>query len=374
MSHRPSRLGVVVTHVPCADVNASLHERATLLGFARQLAALQQYEAGGEYAPGRHGGGHVYFVPNSTLTQEQAMALGIRGPDDLFGGVVPHAFVGTKAISHPLLAPDAAAPPGWNPALARRLGRGVLAGYTCFHPDEARRAGVRLLQAGAVRLKPVRASGGGGQSVARDASALRRLLDGMDPAEIAQHGLVLEENLEEVRTFSVGQVRVAGLLASYFGEQRLTRNNRGQAVYGGSDLTVVRGGFERLFVLAPTPEIRRAIRQARRYDAAVHACFPGFHASRKNYDVARGRDALGRWRSAVLEQSWRVGGATGAELAALEIFAQRPQQELVRASCYEVFGPSPEPPAHATVHFRGTDPQVGPLTKFTLVQPDVHAR
>jgi hypothetical protein len=38
----------------------------------------------------------------------------------------------------------------------------------------------------------------------------------------------------------------------------------------------------------------------------------------------------------------------------------------------EIFGASPEPPPGATVHFRGTDPQAGPLTKYTLIEPDVH--
>ena len=82
-----------------------------------------------------------YFVPSCTLNGDEAAALGIHGPDDLFGGVVPHAFVATKAISHPLVAPDAAALPGWNPAFAARVGDAVLDGYTAFNPDDARRAG-----------------------------------------------------------------------------------------------------------------------------------------------------------------------------------------------------------------------------------------
>jgi hypothetical protein len=46
----------------------------------------------------------------------------------------------------------------------------------------------------------------------------------------------------------------------------------------------------------------------------------------------------------------------------------------VRASCFEVFGDSPEPPPHATVYFRGDDPRVGRLTKYTVIDPDDHAR
>lgn len=229
---------------------------------------MKGYDFGDAYEPSRRYSGPVYFVPSMTLTCEQAAALGIRGADDLFGGVVPHAFVATKAISHPLVAPDAAALPGWNPSFAARVGDAVLAGYTAFNLDDARRAGLRLLASGPVRIKPVRATGGHGQSVARDATQLQGLLDGIDPAEVLSHGLVIEEDLTEVRTFSVGQVRVAGLSASYFGIQHLTRKNRGD----------------------------------------------------------------------------------------------------------EVFGEGPEPPPHAIVHFRGTDPRVGRLTKYTLVEPYGDAR
>jgi hypothetical protein len=313
-------------------------------------------------------------VPSNTLIREQAAALGIHGPDDLFGGVVPHAFVATKAISHPLVSPDAAAVTGWDPAFTARAGDSVLAGYSAFSRDDARRAGLRLLANGPLRLKPVRATGGHGQSVARDPAELQRLLAGLDPGEIMSHGVVLEEDLSEVRTFSVGQVKVADLTASYFGFQRLTRNNRGEDVFGGSDLTLVRGDIDALLALQPAHEIRRAIEQARRYDAAVHACFPGFFASRTNYDVALGRDAAGHWRSGVLEQSWRVGGATGPELAALEIFRREPRRMRVHAVGVEIFGDSPEPPPHAIVHFRGTDPRAGRLTKYTTIEPDADPR
>jgi hypothetical protein len=97
-------------------------------------------------------------------------------------------------------------------------------------------------------------------------------------------------------------------------------------------------------------------------------------ASRINYDVVLGRDAAGRSRCAVLEQSWRVGGATGPELAALEVFRNAPTCNRVRANCVEIFGESPPPPPHATVYFRGIDPKAGRLTKYTFLEPDAHTR
>ena len=65
-----------------------------------------------------------------------------------------------------------------------------------------------------------------------------------------------------VQTLSVGQVHVAGMVATYFGQQRLTHNHQGAEVYGGSDLTVVRGDFQALLSLALAPEVRTAVEQA----------------------------------------------------------------------------------------------------------------
>ena len=183
---------------------------------------------------------------------------------------------------------------------------------------------------------------------------------------MAEAGLVLEENLSAVTTYSIGQVRVADLTATYYGTQRLTADNAGDEVYGGSDLVVARGGFDALSRLPLTQSVHLALEQARTYDAATQV-FSGMFASRRNYDVVQGLDAHGQQRSGVLEQSWRIGGATGAEIAALEAFRADPRLEVVRASTYEIYGASQPPPPHATVYFRGEDEHVGWLTKYAVV-------
>lgn len=168
-------------------------------------------------------------------------------------------------------------------------------------------------------------------------------------------------------TYSVGQVRVADLMITYYGNQRLTTDNAGAEVYGGSDLVVVRGDFEALNRLSLPDHMRIAVEQAHAYDVAT-SVFPEMFASRRNYDVAQGTNARGQWRSGVLEQSWRMGGATGAEIAALEAFKSDPALQVVHASTFEIYGESQAPPPHATVYFRGVDEHVGLLTKYTTVE------
>lgn len=345
------------------------HERRVHAALAEQLAGLLGLSYGGEYDPTRGHETQPYLVPSGTVIgQREAQELGLAAEDDLFGGVVPHAFVETKAITHPLVRPEAAAPLGWSREFGARVRDSVLSGYSVFSLEDAHDAGRRLLHEGALRIKPVRATGGRGQQRVDDLEALEQALAALDERELTEFGLVLEGHLEQVTTFSVGQVRVGGQLASYYGTQRLTADNGGEEVYGGSDLVVVRGDFDALLALDLTEAIRLAVRQAQVYDAAAAACYRGFFASRRNYDIAQGVDGRGQPRSGVLEQSWRIGGASSAEVAALQRFCEDDAVAVVRASSVELYGERQAPPEGATVLFRGNDAEVGFITKCVKVE------
>ena len=349
--------------------HASVHEHATREQIARRVAALKGCPFI-EEIPQPLWPRRTYLVPSDTLVAPDLRRLKLFGEDDLLGGVVPHAFLATKAISHPLASASAAAPGGWNPLLADLVQTAVLPGYTAFSRQDALLAGEKLLALGPVRVKPVGETGGRGQLVVHDASALAARLAVLDNAALLAQGVVLEHNLTQVETLSVGQVRVAGILASYSGTQQLTQDNTGALAYGGSDLTVVRGDFHALLATLPPGTRRKAVDQALVYDAAVRSCYPGFFASRINYDVAQGLDAAGQWCSGVLEQSWRIGGATGAELAALEAFHADKSLQTVHARCVERYGPLRPVPPSATLYFQGEDPEVGLLTKYALIHRD----
>lgn len=357
--------GVVVVSSAKDWGNPQCHESVTQEALARKLADIKGFEFAGEFDAAQWYPGPVYVVPSDTLVGlDAAEHLGVRGEQDMFGGLVPFAFVATKALTHPLMEPHAAAPPGWSDAFAGRAGDAVLPGYTAFRVDDARSAGRKLLREGSIRIKNPGATGGLGQSVAADAAQLEDVLGAADPDELAREGVVIEKNLADVVTYSVGQVRVGELLATYYGVQHLTRNRRGKEVYGGSDLVVARGDFDDLLTRDIDDNLRNAIAQARRYHAAALHCYPGMFASRCNYDIARGRDEQGGWHSGVLEQSWRIGGATGAELVALEAFRSDPALMLVAASTTEIHEENPPVPNDAWIYFQGVDQRVGPLTKY----------
>jgi hypothetical protein len=271
-----------------------------------------------------------------------------------------------------LVAADAKAPEGWSAEFGERVRDVVLSGHSAFAASDACEAGARLLRGGPVRVKKASGIGGLGQSVVADAQQLRAEIDSVHDDEW-RDGLVFERNLGEVATLSVGQVSVDGLLVSYIGRQRLTRNNHGDEVYGGSTLTIVRGDFDALLQIASTPQIRTGVLQARAYHDAAMQSFAALFASRCNYDIAQGFDATKRWCSGVLEQSWRVGGASCAEVVALEAFHADAALDVVRASTTEVYGPNPSVPPDARVYFSGVDEHVGMITKYTQLEPYDHA-
>ena len=360
--------GIVVQYPETRGDDPASHEAMTRAAMSRKIAKLKGYEFVEKYDPAMRGESHVYFVPDDTLTVAHARNLGIVSEDDLFGGVVPFPFVATKTITHPLVDADAYVPAGWSHRVSQRMQDVALPGYAAFSIADARRAGARMLERGAVRVKPARGIGGNGQFKVSDLAALEEVLERMDPTELAQFGLVIEQNLEDVTTYSVGSVHVSGQTVTYCGTQRLTTNSHGAEVYGGSDLLVARGNFDALLALDLGPEIELAVSQAREYDAAASDGFAGFLASRRNYDVVRGSDADGKQLAGVLEQSWRIGGASPAEMAAFEAFKTDSKLRAVRASSIEVYGEH-EPPPEAIVHFGGVDARVGRIVKYSLIEP-----
>lgn len=243
----------------------------------------------------------------------------------------------------------------------------VLRGFTTFAPDDARHAAMRLLRDGPVRLKCVSGIGGSGQHVVRDAQQMEDALAAIPADEFATHGVAVEEHLDASVTFSVGCVSCGGQAIAYAGTQRTTRNGRGHEVYGGSTLAVVRGGFAALLESALPHDRRAAVALAQRYDEAAFAAYPAAYASRRNYDVLFGRDAHGRLRGGVLEQSWRIGGASAAEVLALAALRDDPARTRIRCATVEVYDDQYTVPAGAFVHYRGVDPVVGPLTKYAMV-------
>jgi hypothetical protein len=358
--------GMVVIHFSRLGGRLDPHQKIMLDADAKVIAHVLGYEYGGRHQAAKGYAVPVFFVPDDTLLVDEASSLGIRGPSDFYGGVVPHPFVKTKAITHGLVEENAERAPGWSPAFAERVSEIVLPGYTVFSAGDAQTAAKRMLRRGGIRVKKPLGASGKGQTPVTTLQELDALLETYASEEMATYGLVLEENLRQVRTLSVGHIAIDGLTVAYCGMQRITKDNEGRSVYGGSDLVCVRGGWDALDALAVEPDARAGVAEARLYDQAMSE-YPVFMASRRNYDIGQGIDSEGRPRSGVFESSWRIGGASPAELLALTEFAQDPSAQVIEAAHVAEFGKHREAPAGAVVHFEGDDPQAGPLIRYTMV-------
>ncbi|MCS4250834.1 DUF3182 family protein [Pseudomonas sp. BIGb0164] len=360
------RKKLVVAH--STREGAPLHEVQTNLALARWLAQILGLKFGGSYDPGRHAGRELYLLPTQTLVgAEQARQLNIKGPQDLWGGYVEHDFICTKAISHGLLGPGAKAPEGWSPLFCERVRPVVLDGLSVFALDDARPAAMHLLNSGPIRLKPVHGCAGRGQEVIHNLDEFEAVLARPDSARLFDDGVVLERDLSDVVTHSVGQSFIGDHVFSYCGEQYLTKDGQGEDVYGGSNLLVVPGYYEDLLRLPLPDDVREAIEQARVYDNAADEAYPGFFASRRNYDIAQGLDSDGQRRSGVLEQSWRMGGASSAEVAALQSFINHPGLRAIRVASVETYLDQPLP-ADAIEVYRGPAQNSDFLLKYVTVK------
>jgi hypothetical protein len=348
--------------------DAPQHEVETNKALARWLAQILGLKFAGSYDSSTHKGRDLYLLPTQTIVGAAAACdLGIKGPDDLWGGFVEHDFICTKAISHGLRSYQAHAPKGWSSLFSERTRNVVLDGLSVFALEDARPAAEHLLYSGPIRLKPVHACAGRGQEVIESLDAFDEILARPEAEKLFSEGVVLEQDLSKVVTHSVGQSFIGGRVLSYCGDQYLTKDGQGEEVYGGSNLLVVQGGYEDLLALDLADDVRLAIEQAQVFDNAANEAYPRFYASRRNYDIAQGLDSGGVFRSGVLEQSWRMGGASSAEVAALQSFINDPGMRAIRVSSVETYIDQPLP-ADAIEVYRGPAENSEFLLKYVTVK------
>lgn len=307
---------------------------------AQQLVKIFQQT---EEKPNANLAGSPYLLPIDTLLANEAKTLGIESVHDLYGGVVPYDFVKTKVLSHPLSHSSYTAPEGWDYDLGQKLMPYTLKGYSAFSVQEAFWTARGFIHEGPIRIKFAYAKASHDQFVCNHYQEVTDLLLQSRFEPLLEQGVVIEENLTNTTTYSVGQTQVAGILISYVGEQRQVPNHEQLPTYGGTHLFAVRGSYEELIEAVNTPVLVRAIRLAQNYEQCIQVAFPAWYASRRNYDVIHGTAWDGSDRLGVLEQSWRMGGASMAELLAIEAFLHNPALASVQAWTKERYSRTQEP-------------------------------
>src|SRR5207244_12125617 len=125
---------------------------------------------------------------------------------NVFDSAVPYLVATPKAITRALVDQAADHPQGWPSMFAEKVRDVVLPGYTAFSARDAQMAAMRMLPRGPIRLKNPLSCGGRGQAVVAQLDEVGAFVEKISADDIAASGVVLEANLREVTTLSIGQV------------------------------------------------------------------------------------------------------------------------------------------------------------------------
>lgn len=268
-----------------------------------------------------------YYVPFAAVNAELATAHNISGDGDLYGGIVQSPHHADKAILHTLATEDAEHPEWYSTEFAQSVSDVVLLGYTVFSQEDAVSA-FRLMSEKSlcVRLKDPANTGGLGQHLIRSVADLYNALS-MYGDRLSQTGIVLEVDLHNHATITIGHVDIHGDRYSWYGRPYDVQHE-GAMRFGGNELTVTRGDIGSLFEQSTGPEEHLAIEQSMRVFQAYDLL--GAKVSRITLDVVQGTTCRGMFVSGVTDPSLRPSASSAAEVRALEEFAAVPDAKMVK--------------------------------------------
>jgi hypothetical protein len=304
--------------------------------------------------------GKTYYVADTTIVlefrenQKLIKDAFIESEKDFLGGIVPRYHHSTKAIMHPLVSREAACPLGWSHEFSEELVHLdlVLPGFTVFNIEDIRTAFNDLSYKGVyqIRLKDPLGVLGMRQFVVTSFQELEQFISDqiVDNDQLQQYGLVVEENLcsEDLKTYSVSFVTIGSHQVQCIGVQRFS-----QGLYSGTDLVIMQTGKRILPELLAqvgifnNEDAQVIIDKALLFRALLNKHIPEIKIARFNLDIVSGIASIYSngtcelvKRFALLEQSFRVGGASAAEIWGLEYLLYYPSVDAVCASTYYRYG------------------------------------
>ncbi len=336
--------GEIFTYMP--------RERATDEFVIERNQALAQYLAsitgrifaGEIFSPRRLGSGD-YLLPHKPISLEEGRQFGIINPDQIFGAVIEPIYA-EKSIFHKTVPNAKFVPSKFPHEFATFLNdKGiVLIGYTAFSIEDVEKAYDLITDAGyAVRVKHPLGSSSTKQFRAKSKKQVLDFVRSEEVATLRKFGMILEVNLlnpndkrADVEGFSGGWTQLEGNIYSYLGRQMFAETGTTDR-YIGTRLQMVRGSVDNLGEVADSLVYQDVYRQLEKVAEATKL-LPYLIGSRMNFDfiygVREGIDGIILDESPsvyVVEQSFRVGGASGAELVGIEYLKNNHEEASVTA-------------------------------------------
>jgi Protein of unknown function (DUF3182) len=269
-----------------------------------------------------------YFVPMAAIHEPLARKVGISALGGAYGGIVKELQHADKAVLHQLPHASMQSPGWYSRRFATEVKDTVLPGFTTFSAEDTRVAFNRMQGEGySVRFKDPAGTGEKGQYLVKTRDELEQVMlrhgDGFTEA-----GAILEANLNNAETITVGYVDIEGDQYSWYGSPYDVEFS-GTKRFGGNDITVVRGGLSALRDYCKDVRNKTAVEQSKVVFDAYHAHL-GSLIMRATFDAVQGIDNNGQFISGITDPSLRPSASSAAEIRAIEAFRDYPDAKAVK--------------------------------------------
>lgn len=281
-----------------------------------------------------------YLVPPKTREIAGIKKQGVESSADFYGHAAEYLEHADKSVFHTLISRSN--PGFYSEAFARSVQPFVLPGVSIFDVQDIEK-GYEKMAAGDydVRLKLANESNGLGQFVMKNRSQAKEIGNQLDSELLRKKGAVLEPNLLNPHTISVGYGIYGKDQYSFIALQKNGEiDSEGRSRYMGATVRVVRGDLRNLSKVTKNQEENLAIRSCTSFRDRYES-FDSI-SSRLSFDYLFGEDKLGKTHSGVTDITARLGGTCPALILSAQDLKDNPQKTFSESEVSLYYDPSHE--------------------------------
>lgn len=271
-----------------------------------------------------------YYVPPVTQIRGVGVSTNVINSEDFYGLIVDDISHVGKSILHPTIS--SYVPNYYSHEFSRSVESFVLPGLTVFSSEDALNAVISLKKIGDfdIRLKMSDKSDGHGQFFIKNELELQKVFDDIGDDYVKNKGVVLEANVNEAKTISVGFAVLGRDIFSFLAIQKNDiAPEDGRDRYMGAVVRVVKGEMSNLIDIAKNSREKSAIVTGENFYNRYKSFGP--IASRLSFDYLYGLDNKGNQMSGVTDITGRLGGTCPALVLAAKEFKRDPNLSVVES-------------------------------------------
>ena len=272
---------------------------------------------------------NVYYVPPVTQVRGLSHLKGINDKNDFYGLLIDKIGHVHKAILHKTNTVNT--PDFYSVNFSKIVEDLVLPGVTVFSKEGIEKAYKEIgYVSRAVRIKIPNESDGRDQFTVENQTELRTVINKLQEEKISTEGLVLEVNLYDQNTISVGYCDLQGERYSFLALQKNdVAPEDGRDRYMGAKIRVVRGNISNLSAIANNRNEEIAIIKSQKFDQFYSYFNPSI--SRISYDCLFGKTSKEDSLSGITDITGRLGGTCPALIMAACEFKTHNQLSKIEA-------------------------------------------